>query len=109
LFARGQYDPPRQDIQPVNGISDIATRGIKVFSFIAGLVLLGEAYAAVAKAYLEELSKPALFWANVAAAALDNATVVAIEIRGMPLNLAREAIVSCSLRAGCWSRATSRT
>jgi predicted cation transporter len=60
----------------------------------AGLVLLGEAYAPVAGAFLKELSPPLLFWANTAGAALDNATVIAIEIRGMPLHLAREAILS---------------
>jgi predicted cation transporter len=63
-------------------------------------VLLGEAYASLAGAYVKELSPPALFWANAVSAALDNATVISIEIRGMPLNLTREAVLSLLASGG---------
>ncbi|HJU10368.1 MAG TPA: DUF1646 family protein, partial [Candidatus Binataceae bacterium] len=78
----------------IETVSTIVLRGIKVFGFIAGLVLLGDAYAPLASVYLKDLSAPVLFWVNVIGAALDNATVVAIEIHGMPIPLAREVILS---------------
>src|SRR5215831_8816094 len=94
LLARGQGDAEEQSFQLSVGLGASIIRAIKVFVFIAGLVLLGEAYAPLAGAYVHDLSPPALFWANVAGAALDNATVIAIEIHGMPLILAREVILS---------------
>jgi predicted cation transporter len=77
-----------------DSLGAIALRGVKVFGFIAGLILLGEAFAPLAKDYIHFLSAPALFWANVVGAALDNATVIAIEVHGTPLPLAREIILS---------------
>jgi predicted cation transporter len=94
LFARGQGNAHEQSVQLSVGLGASFTRAIKVFAFIAGLVLLGEAYAPLAGAFVHDLSPPALFWANVAGAALDNATVIAIEIHGMPLIIAREVILS---------------
>jgi len=94
LFARGRHAAEQETPQAPESAAAVLTRGVKVFAFIAGLVLLGEAYAPVACAYLSKLSPASLFWANSAGAALDNATVIAIEIRGMPLHLARQAILS---------------
>src|SRR5215469_2998593 len=94
LFARGQGDAEEQSVELSVGLRASVIRAVKVFAFIAGLVLLGEAYAPLAAAFVNDLSPPVLFWANVAGAALDNATVIAIEIHGMPLILAREVILS---------------
>ncbi len=90
--GEGEIDSPDQ--AAIESVSTIVLRGIKVFGFIAGLVLLGDAYAPLASVYLKDLSASALFWLNVIGAALDNATVVAIEIHGMPIPLAREVILS---------------
>ena len=84
----------------VESFADIAWRGVKVFGFIAGLILLGEAFAPLAGHYVKDLSATALFWANTSGAVLDNATVIAIEIHGMPLPLAREVILSLLASGG---------
>ncbi|MGH9553363.1 MAG: DUF1646 family protein, partial [Terriglobales bacterium] len=100
VCVRGEYDPEEQSEQAGEGLGEVALRGVKVFGFIAGLVLLGEAYAPLASGYVNELSAPSLYWANIVGAALDNATVIAIEIHGMPLLLAREVILSLLASGG---------
>ncbi|MGH7916940.1 MAG: SLC13 family permease [Candidatus Binataceae bacterium] len=100
FYARGDGAETHFSHAGVESFGAIALRGIKVFGFIAGLVLLGEAFAPIASDYINHLSAPALFWANVAGAALDNATVIAIEIHGMPLPLAREVILSLLVSGG---------
>ncbi|MGH8012352.1 MAG: DUF1646 family protein [Candidatus Binataceae bacterium] len=98
--ARGEYAEGGPSHAPRENFLAIGLRGIKVFGFIAGLVLLGEAFAPLASSYINDLSAPVLFWANVTGAALDNATVIAIEIHGMPLLLAREVILSLLASGG---------
>ena len=46
------------------------------------------------------LSNDALFWANTVSAALDNATLVALEVRDMTLPRAREAILALLISGG---------
>ena len=100
FHARGAYIEEKHRATRSESLLVILRRGAEVFAFIAGLVLLGEAYAPLARTYLSELSAPVLFWTNVAGAALDNATVVAIEISDMPLSLAREVILSLLASGG---------
>lgn len=100
FYTGGEYDLEEQSEDANDSLGVIALRGIEVFAFIAGLVLLGEAYAPLASGYINELSAPALYWANIVGAALDNATVIAIEIHGMPLPLAREVILSLLASGG---------
>jgi predicted cation transporter len=79
---------------------DVIVQGIKVYLFVAGLVLIGLAYGPLASKYLNLLSKEAWFWANMVSAALDNATLVALEVKGMELPRAREAIVALLISGG---------
>lgn len=75
-------------------------RGMKIYIFIAALVLVGRAFAPLAAIYLPKLSREALFWANITSAAMDNATLVAVEIRAMDTARAREAIIALLVAGG---------
>jgi predicted cation transporter len=75
-------------------------RGLKVYVFIAGLVLVGEAFAPLAARYVPMLGHAALFWANTISAAMDNATLVALEIHTMDPARAREAIIALLVAGG---------
>jgi predicted cation transporter len=75
-------------------------RGLKVYVFIAGLVLVGEGFAPLAARYVPMLGHAALFWANTISAAMDNATLVALEIHAMDPARAREAIIALLVAGG---------
>jgi len=75
-------------------------RGLEVYCFIAGLVLVGEAFAPLAARYVPLLGHSALFWENSVSAAMDNATLVALEMHPMDPARAREAIVALLVAGG---------
>jgi predicted cation transporter len=99
-FARGGYADAIQIIREDQSTSLVVKQAIKVFAFVAGLVLISHAYAPIATKYVEMLSNDALFWANTVSAALDNATLVALEVHQMSLDRAREAIISLLISGG---------
>jgi predicted cation transporter len=72
----------------------------KVFAFVAGLILISEAYAPLAKRVLPYLTIEALFWINTVSAALDNATLVALEIHGMTTERALYVLLSLLVSGG---------
>jgi predicted cation transporter len=71
-----------------------------VFAFIAGLVLISSAYGPIANEYVSKMSNDLLFWANTVSAALDNATLVALEVHRMAIPRAREAILALLVSGG---------
>lgn len=75
-------------------------RGFEVYAFIAGLVLIGEAFAPLAAYYVPMLGPSALYWANTISAAMDNATLVALEIHAIDPPRARAAIIAMLLAGG---------
>jgi predicted cation transporter len=100
FYARGPYDliatgdnvrePPRQAL----------IQALRIFAFIAGLILIGAACAPLASRYLMQLSNGALFWANMISAALDNATLVAIEFHQIDPARAQSALLSLLISGG---------
>jgi predicted cation transporter len=55
-------------------------RAVKVYVFIAALVLLGEGFKPVIIEYFIQVPPVVLYWINMASAVLDNATLAAAEI-----------------------------
>ncbi|HEY6417486.1 MAG TPA: DUF1646 family protein [Candidatus Binataceae bacterium] len=102
MFAReGGGRAPQSHVRAAEQSPSAAVvQGVKVFAFIAGLVLISNAYAALATRYVAALSSDALFWANTVSAALDNATLVALEVHDMTLVRAREAILALLVSGG---------
>src|SRR5208337_3898608 len=100
FFARGDYAEAPAGAHMRQSYATIFLQAAKVFAFIAGLVLISHAYGPIADEYVSKLSNDLLFWANTVSAALDNATLVALEVHSMTLPRAREAILSLLISGG---------
>jgi predicted cation transporter len=61
-------------------LKDVIMRAVKVYVFIAALVLLGEGFKPVILEYFIQVPAAVLYWINMASAVLDNATLAAAEI-----------------------------
>jgi len=99
-FARGKYDEVPAGAAARQTYAAIFFQAAKVFAFIAGLVLISHAYGPIANEYVSKMSNDLLFWANTVSAALDNATLVALEVHSMTLARAREAILALLISGG---------
>ena len=109
-IAAGLFSCSREDIETLGrertavfireALMNAIVRGLEIYIFIAGLVLVGEAFSPVAARYVPMIGHSALYWANTISAAMDNATLVAIEIRGMQMARAREAIIALLVAGG---------
>jgi predicted cation transporter len=99
-FARGGYDDAPEGAHVQQTYAAIFLQAGKVFAFIAGLVMISSAYGPIANEYVSKMSNDLLFWANTVSAALDNATLVALEVHSMTLIRAREAILSLLISGG---------
>ncbi|MGH7923637.1 MAG: DUF1646 family protein, partial [Candidatus Binatus sp.] len=100
VFARGEYSEAGAGAHVQQSYGAILLQAGKVFAFIAGLVLISHAYGPIANEYVSVMSNDLLFWANTVSAALDNATLVALEVHSMTLPRAREAILSLLVSGG---------
>jgi predicted cation transporter len=100
FYARGPYDliAATENVRESPGRAVI--QGLRIFAFIAGLILIGAACAPLASWYLRKLSNGALFWANMMSAALDNATLVAIEFHQIEPARAQAALLSLLISGG---------
>ncbi len=58
----------------------VVVRAIKVYVFVAALILLGTGLSPLATLVFERIPPEGLYWLNTISAVLDNATLVAVEI-----------------------------
>jgi len=100
IFARGSYQEAPSGPRVRESFMAAVLQGVKIFAFVGGLVLISHAFAPLASYYVNKLSNEALFWANTVSAALDNATLVALEVHNMSLPRAREAIIALLVSGG---------
>lgn len=61
-------------------MKDIIVRAVKVYAFVAALVLLGKGFMPVVDRYVLTLPSSLLYWVNMISAVLDNATLTAAEL-----------------------------
>ncbi len=94
-LRRARTAPPRPG-KP----DDVLLQAGKIYGFVAGLVLISEAFAPLAPRYVSQISSNVLFWVNTASAALDNATLVVLEIHGMDPTRARKALIALLISGG---------
>jgi len=99
-FARGDYHDAAVGVHVRETPLAAIIQGVKVYVFVAGLVLVSDAYAPIATRLVSALSNDALFWINTVSAVLDNATLVALEVHNMSLPRAREAIIALLVSGG---------
>jgi predicted cation transporter len=75
---------PSADGRELTGYSEtlrsVIMRAVKVFGFVAALVLLGAGLQPLIEWFLIKVPALALYWINMISAVLDNATLTAIEI-----------------------------
>jgi predicted cation transporter len=69
-----------ESIEYSETLRTVVMRGVKVFAFVAALVLLGAGLQPLIEWFLVKVPAAALFWINIISAVLDNATLTAIEI-----------------------------
>ena len=100
VFARGDYHQSDAVVRVEHSYRETFIQAAKVFAFIAGLALVSSAYGPLANEYVARMSNDALYWANTVSAALDNATLVALEVHSMTLERARAAILALLLSGG---------
>jgi predicted cation transporter len=100
FFATGEYyeAPPGPHVRET--LLDVFFQGVKIFGFIAGLVLIGEAYASLARQIVPRLSDTALFWLNTISALLDNATLMALEAHAVDAARARAILLALLVSGG---------
>jgi predicted cation transporter len=100
IFARGDYhDAPAGAHMRESPLAAVI-QGVQVYAFIVGLVLVSNAYADLASRYVPIMAGAALYWANTVSAALDNATLVALEVHSMSVTSARDAILALLISGG---------
>ena len=68
------------DAKYTETLRGVIMRAVKVFIFVAALILLGEGLKPLIIWYLDKISPWALYWINTISAVLDNATLTAVEI-----------------------------
>jgi len=64
----------------VETIRTVVVRAIRVYVFIAALVLLGEGFTPIIDWYISKIPPEIIYWVNMISAVLDNATLAAAEI-----------------------------
>ncbi|MDD5312544.1 MAG: DUF1646 family protein [Dehalococcoidia bacterium] len=70
----------KHKIEYTETIKTVIVRSIRVFFFVAALILLGEGLKPLVIWYFVHIPASALYWINILSAILDNATLTAVEI-----------------------------
>jgi predicted cation transporter len=70
----------KNDAEYSETLRSVIFRAIKVYAFVAALVLLGEGLKPLIIWYIIKIPSYALYWINILSAVLDNATLTAVEI-----------------------------
>ncbi|RXA19776.1 DUF1646 domain-containing protein [Methanosarcina sp. MSH10X1] len=83
MFFLGKVSPKDQGMAAADyneTVKDVIMRAVKVYVFIAALVLLGEGFKPIILEYFIQIPSGILYWVNMVSAILDNATLAAAEI-----------------------------
>jgi len=83
MFFLGKVDPKEHEIEHEvhnETFKDVIMRTVKVYVFIAALVLLGDGFKPIIFEYFIKVPSVALYWINMISAVLDNATLATAEI-----------------------------
>lgn len=79
----------------------VLRRALKVYVFVAALVLLGRGLSPLVERWLVGMPANALYWANISSAALDNATLAAAELSPrMDIDRIRAVLIALLISGG---------
>jgi predicted cation transporter len=70
----------RHSVEYTETLKTVILRAIRVYFFVAALILLGEGMKPIIVWYVVHVPAAALYWINMISAVLDNATLTAMEI-----------------------------
>jgi predicted cation transporter len=79
-LGRGDSTVIECEIESSEGLKGTIVRALKVYVFVAALILLGEGLKPLIVWYLVKVPAAGLYWINTVSAVLDNATLTAVEI-----------------------------
>lgn len=83
------------------GLASVVIRTVKVYVFVAGLVLLGTGFRPFVETYITGLPHYFLYWINIISAVLDNATLAAAEISpAMSILQVKSAVLGLAIAGG---------
>jgi predicted cation transporter len=83
MFYIGRHVKPGQTVKTIEYTESVKTvilRAVRVYFFVAALILLGEGMKPIIVWYVVHVPAWALYWINIVSAILDNATLTAMEI-----------------------------
>ncbi len=83
MFFLGKANPKEHEIELgvyKETFKEVIMRAVKVYVFIAALVLLGDGFKPLVLEYFIKVPSMALYWINMASSVLDNATLTAAEV-----------------------------
>jgi predicted cation transporter len=93
--SKGLTQETREDVWAV------FRRALKVYIFVAALVLLGRGLSPLVERWLIRMPADALYWANMSSAALDNATLAAAELSPrMDIDRIRAVLIALLISGG---------
>jgi predicted cation transporter len=79
----------------------VLRRALKVYAFVAALVLLGRGLSPLIERWVIGVPANALYWANISSAALDNATLAAAELSpAMDIGRIRAVLIALLISGG---------
>ena len=90
----------RRTVEYTETLKTVILRAIRVYFFVAALILLGEGMKPIIVWYVVHVPAAALYWINMVSAILDNATLTAMEIGPSMLLSQITAIIMGLLIAG---------
>ena len=100
--GRGVASRPEERPQdPRESAARPLRRALKVYVFVAALVLLGRGLSPLVERWLVRMPASTLYWANISSAALDNATLAAAELSPrLDLDRIRAALIALLVSGG---------
>ncbi len=101
LTRRAVQEQHQIQTDVVERSSEIWTRTLRVYVFVAALILLGGGFQLLIDKYFTRLPAAALYWINMVSAILDNATLTAAEIApSLHIDQIRSALMGLLISGG---------
>jgi predicted cation transporter len=103
VFHLNGHDAPKSPVprEERETFASTIIRTLKVYVFVAGLILLGAGFTPLIESFIGSIPYWALFWANITSAVLDNAMLTAAEIvPSMQMSQIVAALMGCLIAGG---------
>lgn len=97
----GRHSGEAQVPEYTESLRTVIRRAIRVYIFVAALMLLGGGLTPLVEWYFVKIPAPVLYWVNMISAVLDNATIAAAEINPkLEINQIKSALLALIISGG---------